>query len=637
MPKFKLPILTALVAILLSSPALGVGLQFDDYVHERFIQANPHLSTVSMGLFRFHAQNPARAYQLMEQGILPWWTFPDMHLAFWRPLSAMTHWLDYQLWPDQPALMHAHSLLWLGLLIAMVTLLYRQLFALAYQNTEPKQSLAAIIHPPHKRNQRKSASSALSAFYLSWGLKGYGMTPAVMAAWLYALDDAHGFAVGWLANRNIILATFFGCATILSYHKWRYAGWQGGKWLTPLLLLLGLLSTEAAIATLGYLVAYALYLDQAPKLKRALALGPCLLVVMIWQLVYRWGGYGAFGTAYSDPFHEPGLYLLTLLERGPILLAGQFIWPSPEIYKLLFGPLKVLFWGLAVILAGIIIALFSLTWGRADNNLNLKSSQPRPSERQLAHFWLLGMGLSLLPAVVIFPANRMLFFVGLGAMALIAQFLHRYPPHLPSRASLKNKLSTAQTGYRLTVCLIGWLFILIHFIIAPLLLPLNAYSPTFLGNLEAASQQLPIVEQQHVIIVSAPSFYHASLIPYLRQRTGQAVPDLLRVLATTPYPVEVTRLEAQTLAIRPQGGFLLGLESLFRNQSHQLALRQRFDLAGMSIEIADLTPWGTPAEVYFQFDVPLEDNSLTWFYWQADQYKTFTPPPIGQTVILKAW
>ena len=40
-----------------------------------------------------------------------------------------------------------------------------------------------------------------------------------------------------------------------------------------------------------------------------------------------------------------------------------------------------------------------------------------------ARFWTLGMVLALLPISATFPANRLLFFVGLGAMALLARLL----------------------------------------------------------------------------------------------------------------------------------------------------------------------------------------------------------------------
>jgi hypothetical protein len=47
--------------------------------------------------------------------LLPWWSDPTIHIDFARPLTALTHVLDYALWPGTPALRHLHSLLWFAL------------------------------------------------------------------------------------------------------------------------------------------------------------------------------------------------------------------------------------------------------------------------------------------------------------------------------------------------------------------------------------------------------------------------------------------------------------------------------------------------------------------------------------------
>ena len=49
----------------------------------------------------------------MDFGTMPWWGSPDLHQAFLRYASTLTMMLDYRLWPNYPALMHLHSLLWL--------------------------------------------------------------------------------------------------------------------------------------------------------------------------------------------------------------------------------------------------------------------------------------------------------------------------------------------------------------------------------------------------------------------------------------------------------------------------------------------------------------------------------------------
>ncbi|MES1204492.1 MAG: hypothetical protein ABUS79_01020 [Pseudomonadota bacterium] len=40
---------------------------------------------------------------------------------------------------------------------------------------------------------------------------------AGLAAFLYAIDDAHGFAVGWLASRCTLMGTFFAIASLIAH------------------------------------------------------------------------------------------------------------------------------------------------------------------------------------------------------------------------------------------------------------------------------------------------------------------------------------------------------------------------------------------------------------------------------------
>src|SRR5436190_3544746 len=112
----RLPVFLAIGAVLVMLPALKVGLVADDLV-QRAAELRPDqlparlqdtgmpqnsgsLVTVLHDLFPGITQT-AKA---KEYGVLPWWA-PD-HLGFglWRPLTAFSHWLDYRLFPDSPAL-----------------------------------------------------------------------------------------------------------------------------------------------------------------------------------------------------------------------------------------------------------------------------------------------------------------------------------------------------------------------------------------------------------------------------------------------------------------------------------------------------------------------------------------------------
>src|SRR5690606_24169357 len=109
---------------------------------------------------------------------------------FFRPLSELSHWLDYQLFPDSAVLMHAHSILWYMLLILVSWQLMKRLFPAAWM--------------------------------------------AGLALALHALDGSNGGAVGWIADRNALITTTFGLLTLLLHLQGR---WDRQQFINPAALL----------------------------------------------------------------------------------------------------------------------------------------------------------------------------------------------------------------------------------------------------------------------------------------------------------------------------------------------------------------------------------------------------------------
>ena len=113
---------------------------------------------------------------------------PDFRMSFWRPLSSLTHVLDHVLWPRSFVLAHAQSMLWFAALLAVVAVLYRR-------------------------------------FHVPW--------IAHLALLLYALDDARGWVLGWVANRNALVAATLAFAALAVHDRVRRDGWRPGLWLAP--------------------------------------------------------------------------------------------------------------------------------------------------------------------------------------------------------------------------------------------------------------------------------------------------------------------------------------------------------------------------------------------------------------------
>ncbi|RMF87121.1 MAG: hypothetical protein D6736_13490, partial [Nitrospinota bacterium] len=128
----RLPLLLALLAILLTLPALGVGWQMDDYLQRLMMLKLPQVGAGPEEIFTVLNGDPQVIHRYMDLGLLPWWTVPRYRISFLRVFSIFTLWVDYELWPDSPVLMHLQSLLWFGALIAVATLLYRRIMGPTY-------------------------------------------------------------------------------------------------------------------------------------------------------------------------------------------------------------------------------------------------------------------------------------------------------------------------------------------------------------------------------------------------------------------------------------------------------------------------------------------------------------------------
>ena len=118
-------------------PALWHGRLIDDMQHRahllgpdrvseqlRNLQLLPeNSSSLSSAMSNLYAFLPAdKVKRIIDAGYLPWWTYEGTKAVFWRPLTSLTLWLDYQLFPDSAALMHAHSIRWFAAVAWLITI-----------------------------------------------------------------------------------------------------------------------------------------------------------------------------------------------------------------------------------------------------------------------------------------------------------------------------------------------------------------------------------------------------------------------------------------------------------------------------------------------------------------------------------
>jgi hypothetical protein len=575
----KSVLVIAVIGIALVLPSLGDRLVLDDHVLAlllrdesgiRGLRSNP------LDLFRFTTGDPKVNRELMDEGaLLPWWS-DERHLnAFLRPLSSLTHWLDFRLWPNSPMLMHLHSILWYGALLLVVAYLYR---AMALHSRSP-----------------------------GW-LCGFAFL-------LFALDDAHGPTVGWIANRNALVATTFALLALCAHHGSRSRNWRPGAYLGPLLFACGLLAGESAVAVFGFLLAYALLIDRGSIARSLTSISGFVLVLLCWIAIHKGMDRGSFGSgAYHDPGREPVAFLFALCRNLPVLLSAQLGIPTADFA--FWGP-PWMFKPLLILSIVTVAVVLWLAWPvlRSDTQ---------------SRFWALGTVLAAVPVSASVPGERLLLVISVGASPLVARIL--FPLFDRSRSTAARRVASPRH-----LCLFALLAI--HLCLASLLLPVRAYSMNLLGQaVDRADQSIPMtdaIRQQSVVIVTTPFVVMASYLQVMRESRRQPRPKHLYWLSTASSTVQIKRVAERTLQITPRSGFIYTpLEKHYRGNARKLAKGKTVELSEMIVRITETTRDGRPRSASFTFREPLNSECYRFVVWSNGRYRRFAIPELGTGVAL---
>jgi hypothetical protein len=315
---------------------------------------------------------------------------------------------------------------------------------------------------------------------------------------------------------------------------------------------------------------------------------------------------------YIDPWTDSERFVNAAAGRLPVLLLGQWTPIPAELVSFLRPPFSTLTWWMAVATLGLLLVVMA----------------PLLRRSPLARFWAAGMLLAAIPVSATLPMDRLLTFVGLGAAGLLAQFW--------------GSVFTAEGAYanppwRGSAKAVAWVLVAVHAVIAPLALPWRAAHPLGPAWVEKRLYvHTPLgtsLGDRTVAIVNAPSPVNASFLIFDRELAGLSLPRHVRVLAPAIPSVTIRRLDARTLAIRPEGGYLRWLlDQVFRSERRPFAVGEQVRLTGMTVTIRSLTADHCPDEAEFEFDVPLESPSLVWLCFRGDGFEAFTPPTVGQEV-----
>jgi hypothetical protein len=369
--------LLMLVALVLhSGTTITGGLYADDYVHKSYflgselLAAKGLLDGIGVGnftellsdQFNFFDPEEDNYAPMMKFGMLPWWASQDALLHFFRPLTTITHYIDYQLWPENTHMMHGVSLLWYLLGVLAIYAVYRGV--------------------------------------------GVEKPVALLALLLLILDHSMFQVVTWIASRSMLMVIAFGFFAVYAYHR----SISSRSWYVVafIALLLAALSAEAVIGICAYLGAYMFTLDQRSWLKRIMHLLPFAVLIVAWQFYYQSQGYGAYGVDfYLDPGHEPALFLQTALYRLP----GNFFELVSGI-DIVSGQVRFdIRQGFAILGLGSALAILWLIW-------------PLLKKQRAMQFFLLGSVFSLIPGLTIALAPRVMILPFAGFAVVLAYIMY---------------------------------------------------------------------------------------------------------------------------------------------------------------------------------------------------------------------
>lgn len=539
------PWIIAAIACVACMPALWTGLAADDFLHA-VVLADP----------------AAPDSVMFDAGWLeitrPWWTQPEWHARFTRPLTVLTHRIDHVLWPDAPWAMHLVSLGWYAALVVVTGALLREL--------------------------------------------GGPRWVVGLALWMFALDDAHASTVAWIAARGSVVACTFGMLTLVLHIRSRRRGAPPVG--ASLAFVLALASGEVAVCTIGYLVAYAMFVEPGAR-RRWWSLAPYVVIVLGW-LVVRWQqGFGTGGTGlYLEPWMDPLGFVAIAGPRVALLVASALGLPL-VLDPLAFFPGAQAVAGVVSLGALVVLALLL---------------RPVLRDDAIARFFAGATVLSAIPLAATVPQDRHALWLGAGAFGLVSRVV---------LAHTEGRLTSRALRFA------TWSWVALHVVLAPLLVPLKAWSPVVMGQMtEATDAALPEESTRPVVLFAAPTDLHIMYTRALRITRGRPHPDHVHTLYTGLFPVDIVRSGPRTLDVHTSGWFASPMSRVFRDAP--MAVGATVDAAHFVAEVLAIDDAGHPTDVRFTFPCVLERCAITWLRWEGDRAVVGEPPREGSPLHIAA-
>ena len=566
--------------MLLHLPSLRWGFLWDDFLHQavfRYEDAIPEIS--SLNLYDYGVR-PQPGGALGDLGLYPWWTSGDFRVRFFRPVVSLSLLSDYLIYGPWSPGYHLTSILLFGVLLALTYRLYQNL----------------------------GASRAASTWALAF----------------LALEDIHVVPVGWIANRNAVLANLFVVATLLcvDWHRRTRRRWALAGAVASFFLACG--AKETALITLG-LVGLYLWVLQRPLGKETLVqgcrrvLGSSVLWVFVVATALYVGGYvltghGTNSALYSTPWHAWRAFVSGLARFVSLAGASLFFGVSTDLVFMNPSLANTLAWTMFPLLG----LLVWFIWRQL-------------RKQRLAGYasgWVL---IALAPAAGVTTSDRLLMDATLGSALLLGLLI----ASLRSGADLPGLHRVGRKT----------LIVLLVFCGPVMSLPMTWIRGNWFYEMAATDRDVvlrtEIPGEKHtprqVFLLNPPSTVLAlTMLPtwtVLHDESGVSFYSLQ--MARRPWAWRREGDRAVVMSYGPPA--LLGhrYERLFRTTIAPPEVGTVFETGAFKATVLEVDGEGI-RRARMEFPRDLTDVSYHFLLWQDGAFRETGPPPIGETANYEA-
>jgi hypothetical protein len=544
--------LAPLLGFVLTLPSVVSGYVQDDHVfRQNSLEQTIYPRRAAWDYFHWIASESEIA-QYRERGIqqVTWWTPDTARSRFFRPLSSLLAAFEYNTFGQAPWLMHVDR----ALLYALLVLLAAKLLT------------------------RFSSSAAACG----------------IACLLFAVDDSHAYSAGWIASGNTLLTAVFGLFALLMHDRWRRDRSLIGLALSLVGFALSLLSSEGGLALLGYLAAYALFLDRGRWQRRLATLIPAALVAIGYLAFYFTQHLGIKGSFdWLSPTEDLWQTALVVVS-GTLTGAIAQVTSIPMLALLLQGAGV---WG-PIAAAMLLAALGTLFWRFLGSS-------------KTVGFFGAGMVFSLVPFSVGMMGDRYLLWAGLGGAGLMGELFAVYLTTSRWQRITAKALLTTQVYVSLI-----------------LFVPTLFWLAAIENNIRKTEA---LVTGEDTVMLNGSTIADNAAASLRYEKQGRW-PEHFYHLYEGLDVLAVKRTGERTLLVAPTKGYFASSPISRGARPRELVFEQgrTFDLQLMTATIEELTPDGRPASVSFAFKKDLSE--FVWLEMAMGGPKKFQVPAPGEAV-----